>query len=238
MRRRPSGMRTRSSTSSTRFSASSRGRRWWTRRLSMICAPTVMCGVSEVSGSWKIIVILEPRSRLSARCGWPSISSPRYLTLPVARPFVASRPMVARKSWLLPEPDSPTTPRHSPSSMVKLALRTACTSPSGVWKRTSRLVTSKIGWLMSAILRVEGVAQAVADEVEAEQRDCHERSREDQHPWRGLHLVGAVLDQHTPRCQWLLDAKTEERQETLGQDGRRHGQRDVDDDGRSEEHTS
>ena len=35
---------------------------------SMICAPTVMCGVSEVSGSWKIMVIFEPRSLFS--CGW------------------------------------------------------------------------------------------------------------------------------------------------------------------------
>src|ERR1700760_1110589 len=124
----------------------------------------------------------------------PNNSWPRYFTLPVARPLPERSPMVARKSWLLPEPDSPTTPRHSPSPMVKLALRTACTSPSGVEKRTSRLLTSKIGWVISAIRGGEGIAQAVADEVEAEQRDRHEGRREDQHPRRGFHLLGAVLD--------------------------------------------
>ena len=33
----------------------------------MICAPIVRCGVSEVSGSWKIMVIREPRMRLISR---------------------------------------------------------------------------------------------------------------------------------------------------------------------------
>src|SRR5579862_1291685 len=231
MRRRPSGMRTRSSTSSTRFSASSRGRRWWTRRLSMICAPTVMCGVSEVSGSWKIIVILEPRSRLSARCGWPSISSPRYLTLPVARPFVASSPMVARKSWLLPEPDSPTTPRHSASPTVRFSDLTACTSPSGVAKWTSRSLISKIGAAISAILGIEGIAQPIADEVEAEQGHRHERAGEDQHPGITLHLLFAVGDEHAPGGQRLLDAEPQERQEAFGQDHGGDGERDVDDHG-------
>src|SRR3569832_626599 len=157
-----------------------------------------MCGVRLVSGSWKIIVIFEPRSLFSFAGFFVCFFWSRYFTLPVAVPLPASNLMVVWKSWLLPEPDSPTTPRHSPSSMVKFALRTACTAPSGVEKRTSRLLTSKIGALISAIHRVEGVAQAIADKIEAEQGDRHEGGREDQHPGRGFHLVRAILDQHAP----------------------------------------
>src|SRR5262249_40971760 len=160
------------------------------------CAPTVMWGVSEVRGSWKIIVIFDPLKRLSSCCVRPSNSSPRYFTLPVARPFAASSPMAARKSWLLPEPDSPTTPRHSASPTVRFSDLTACTSPSGVAKWTSRSLISKIGAVMSAVLGIEGVAQPVADEVEAEQGRRHERAGEDQHPGIAFHLLLAVRDEH------------------------------------------
>src|ERR1700722_14628046 len=75
----------------------------------------------------------------------PRISSPRYLTLPLTLPLAARRPKAARKSWLLPEPDSPTTPRHSLSRMARLAFFTASTVPSAVSKRTFRLVISSSG---------------------------------------------------------------------------------------------
>ncbi len=64
--------------------ASSRGILRCSVSASVIWAPTVMCGVSEVSGSWKIMVIFEPRKRIqpfrrraqnflaaiAARCRW------------------------------------------------------------------------------------------------------------------------------------------------------------------------
>src|ERR1700749_3484184 len=181
------------------------------RMPSMSCSPTVICGVSDVSGSWKIIVILEPRSLFNAFCGAPRISSPRYLTLPVAWPFCASSPVAPRNSWLLPEPDSPTTPRHSPAPTVRSSLRTACTSPSGVVKRTSKSLISSIVSAISAILGIEGVAQPIADEIEAEKRYRHERRREYQRPRRGLDLILAVGDQDTPRRQRFLNAQAEER---------------------------
>ena len=43
--------------------------------------------------------------------------------------------MIERNSWVLPEPDSPTTPRLSPGATAKLTSLTAATSPSGVAKR-------------------------------------------------------------------------------------------------------
>src|SRR5919106_1905089 len=65
----------------------------------------------------------------------------------------------------------------------------------------------------SPILRVEGVTQTVADEVEAEQRDREEGRGEDQQPRRAFHLGGALGDQDAPGRQRLLDAEAEEREE-------------------------
>ena len=88
----------------------------------------------------------------------------------------ASSPMMARKTWLLPEPDSPTMPSVSPGSSAKL---------EAVARRAPRRRASRSGrcrsWtsrapISSAVLRVERVAQAVADEVEAEQRHRQERA--------------------------------------------------------------
>jgi len=57
---------------------------------------------------------------------------------------------------------------------------------------------------VSPLPRIEGVAQAVADEVEAEQGDREEGRGEDQQPRRPLHLAGALGDQHAPGGQRLL----------------------------------
>ena len=91
----------------------------------MICLPTRICGVSEVRGSWKIMVTALPRNLFNWPVGALRISVPRYFTLPLALPLPASNPKAARNSWLLPEPLSPTTPRHSLSWMVRLASFTA-----------------------------------------------------------------------------------------------------------------
>ena len=60
------------------------------RRGSAICSPIRTCGVSAVSGSWKIMVIFEPRMRLSSRGFRPSSSWPWNFAEPlgaaVARP--------------------------------------------------------------------------------------------------------------------------------------------------------
>src|SRR6478736_9372473 len=133
----------------------------------------------------------------------PSISSPRYFTLPSARPLAESRPKAARKSWLFPEPLSPTTPRHSPSWIERLASWTACTSPSAREKRTLRPVISSSAAIGSPVLGVKRVAHAVADEIEAKQRHRHEQGGKQQHPGRRFHLVGAVRDQNPPTRERL-----------------------------------
>jgi hypothetical protein len=51
--------------------------------------------------------------------------------------------MIARLVTLLPDPDSPTTPRVSPRRRVNERFETAWTTPSRVLKRTVRLRTSR-----------------------------------------------------------------------------------------------
>ncbi len=138
MRRAASGMRTRSSHCRARRRASSRERLRWTLSGSAIWAPMVMWGVRAVSGSWKIMVMREPRMRFSARGFRPSSSWPRNRAEPFVWPLRAKRPITAMKVWLLPEPLSPTIPTHSPRPTSRLTLRTASTSPSGVSKPTDR----------------------------------------------------------------------------------------------------
>ena len=80
----------------------------------------------------------EPRMLRSTFAGAPISSWPLNLTEPVASPLPARRPIAAMNIWLLPEPDSPTTPTTSPLAMSKVAPLTAWTMPSGVLKRTWR----------------------------------------------------------------------------------------------------
>src|SRR5690606_13304614 len=112
------------------------------------------------------------------------------------------------------------TPSVSPCSTDRLTLLTACTMPSLVRKLTLRSLMSSNA--MSAILRVEGVAQAVAHEEEAEKGDDEEEQRKCQLPQRAvIHRAGAFRDQRAPRGQRLLHAETEETDEAFGQDHQR-----------------
>ncbi len=144
-RRRASGMRTFSSQARAWSMASRPPMPRWRRSGSAICSPIFTCGVSAVSGSWKIIVIFEPRMRLRSPSFSPSSSWPLNFAEPSARPLAARRPITAMKVWLLPEPLSPTTPRHSPRPTLKETPRTASTTPSWVEKRTLSRSTARIG---------------------------------------------------------------------------------------------
>ena len=63
--------------------------------------------------------------------------------------------MIERKAWVLPEPDSPTTPTAAPCSISKLTSLTAATSPSGVAKRVVRPVTAR-----TALIRIPSTSAA------------------------------------------------------------------------------
>jgi hypothetical protein len=90
----------------------------WARTASAICLPTEYTGLSEVSGSWKIIAILLPRTSVYSFSVMPSSSLPRNRTDPAMRAFLGNRPMSAIELTDLPEPDSPTMPMASPERNV------------------------------------------------------------------------------------------------------------------------
>jgi hypothetical protein len=94
------------------------------------------------------MVIFEPRILFRAWGLSPKSSWPLNRMDPVARPLPASRPMAVMKVWLLPDPLSPTTPRHSPAFTDRDTPRTASTRPSSSWKLTFRSSIDRMGSAM------------------------------------------------------------------------------------------
>src|SRR5689334_1030774 len=124
-----------------------------------------------------------PRTLSSASGEAFRISCPSKVTLPVHLPLIAVRPMAAIRIWLLPEPDSPTMPKTSPRRTSKLTPSTARTQPCSSLKSTDRSRTARIGapaaaGLASAFVWIEGIAQSVGNEVEAEQGGDQESTRQ------------------------------------------------------------
>src|SRR5947209_14526370 len=105
----------------------------------------VCTGLSDVFGSWKIMAIADPRSVRSPRGCKPTSPRPRYLTDPDTVALPGRSPSTASIVTVLPEPDSPTTPRTFCGSSVRSTPRTADTGPSGVGNVTSRPVISRTG---------------------------------------------------------------------------------------------
>ena len=79
-----------------------------------------------------------------------------------------------------------------------------------------------------ALFRVERIAQAIADEVQAEQRHRHQYGRRHEQPRLVLHFLGAIRDQHAERGQRLVHAKAKEGEEAFRHDHDRDGQRHID----------
>src|SRR3990172_10410663 len=143
-------------------------------------------------GSWKIIPILLPLMFLISSPGRVSRSWPWNNTCPsilACRELMS--PITVRKVTLLPEPDSPTTPRVSPGLIENETPSTALTRPSSVGKETRRSLTSSRGSGIRghALVGVEGVAEPVAEEVHAERGEQDHQPREPQEPRCGRDLV-------------------------------------------------
>ncbi len=90
----------------------------------------VIVGLSEVSGSWKIMPISLPRmwriaSSDSVLSSWPS----SLMLPPTIEPPPGSRFMIDNAVIVLPQPDSPTMPSVSPGSTWSVTPSTACTTP-------------------------------------------------------------------------------------------------------------
>ena len=83
------------------------------------------------------MLIRSPRSRRSSSAGRPNSSRSPNRTEPVTEAFPGSKPINAIASVVLPQPDSPTKPKTSPSWTVRETSLTADTVPSSVVKPTS-----------------------------------------------------------------------------------------------------
>src|SRR5512133_3549398 len=82
---------------------------------------------------------------------------------------------------LLPEPDSPTIPSVSPGKRSYEMPSTACTTPSSVVNSTTRSRIERSGSGTDAALGgIEGVAEPVTDEVDA-QHDDHDHDPGERH---------------------------------------------------------
>ena len=79
-------------------------------------SPIVLRGFSEPYGFWKMYWICRRFSVLRARADFSSSMSPRRM-LPVQ---LWCKPAIERAVVVLPEPDSPTTARHSCGSRARL----------------------------------------------------------------------------------------------------------------------
>src|SRR6056297_570285 len=185
-------------------------------------------GFSELTGSWKIIEIFEPLTRLSSRVVMPSNSWPRNFTDPSARPFSASKPIIAIAVCVLPDPDSPTTPRVWPGSRSKLKPLTACTTPSGVSNRTVRSRTSSRATtvLLPVLERWPNPDRMVRDRLRAGP-GVYMPKHEESGYRRTLPGIRAIDDSSVTRVERVAQPVTQEveRKQRRGQEHGREQQR-------------
>src|SRR5262249_49138326 len=110
--------------------------------------PIFFTGFIAFIAPWKTIAMSFQR--------WPRAESspparmlrPSTSTSPASEAFGGSRPISARIVVVLPQPDSPTRPKRSPSSRAKLTPAAACTGrPCGRSDQTCRSRTSsRLKW--------------------------------------------------------------------------------------------
>src|SRR5690625_1240442 len=102
----------------------------------------------------------------------------------------------------LPAPDSPTMPRRSPRSRLKVTSRRARTSPWRSAKRTSSWLTSSSAMVASALVQswVHHITQPIAQQVDRQhQNHQHRAGNQRDPPGAGLDIVEACLDQDRKR---------------------------------------
>jgi hypothetical protein len=115
--------------------------------------PTRMVGFNDVIGSWNTAPMWTRRTSRRTDWGLLTMSLPRTVTSPLTRAFASSNPRTDRPSTLLPEPDSPTSPRISPGRTSRLTPRKAwmsrpplrnvtCRSSTRATRAASTAVTS------------------------------------------------------------------------------------------------
>src|SRR6201994_2665803 len=173
----------------------------WTcwRSTSSIWSPTLRIGLSAARGFWKIIEISRPRrSRISFSLAFLT-SMPEKTTEPSAILPARSRIRITAYDVTdLPEPDSPTMPSVSPLATLISTCCTALTMPRRVVNSTVRSCTSSSGCatISGPPLGIDDIAQAVAEQVEAEHRDHQRQAREQRDPPLARHHEARAFRDH------------------------------------------
>src|SRR6478735_8802155 len=168
-----------------------------------------------------------PRMRRISSGGRWSIRVPdRWISPPEMRPGGSISPITDRPVTDLPAPDSPTTPSTSPLAMSKETPSMARSVPRREANSTWRLRTERMGSVMggaySSELRVERVAQPVAEQIDRQdQRRKREAGKGHDPPFAREQIVVADADQRAERRHGLGHARAEEGQRRLGDDGER-----------------
>src|SRR5713101_8804708 len=124
-------------------------------------------------------------------------------------------------------------PSVSPRSMEMSTCSTALTLPRRVANSTVRSRTLSRGTaVVMAVnappsrspLRIDDVAQAIAEKIEAEHRDHQGRAREERDPPLAAHHVGRAFSHHdAPLGRRRTHAKADEREARGVEDGIAHG---------------
>ena len=140
--------------SSTRRRRSDAASGVWISRTSAIWSPTVMTGLSEVMGSWKIMAMRVPRRARSLAGVAFRTSSPCSSTWPaLASSSRGSSPMTDWAVTDLPEPNSPTTHTISPGPTERETSSTALMRSEPAGSPTVRPSMARTGAaVVSAIL--------------------------------------------------------------------------------------
>nr|BFE87689.1 hypothetical protein GCM10020093_102900 [Planobispora longispora] len=99
---------------------------------SAICVPTRRTGFSACWAPWKTTEADAHRTARSRPHVIASTSSPSSMISPVTRAVFGSSRSRASASVDFPDPDSPATPRASPSASSSETPRTAGTSPAAL----------------------------------------------------------------------------------------------------------
>ena len=170
------GISTMVRTSSARLRASPLETSRCSRTPSAICLPIVIVGLSEVSGSWGISATSSPRTVRICFSSRGARSRPSSRTLPpLMWPLPGNSRMIEKPAVLFPQPDSPTTPTHSPSATEKEMPSTAVTVAWRIRNSVRRSDTSST--LVTGEVYRSGARDPVAGRRGAGVRAGHSQGR-------------------------------------------------------------
>src|SRR6202167_5612714 len=178
-------------------------------------------GLSAVIGSWKIMAMRSPRNCRIVSSPRPTSSRSSNRIDPETCAPSGVRAISASAVIVLLEPDSPTTPRLSPSPSENDVRSTTRCNPLGVPTSTASSETSSSMSAPGLQFRIERVAQSVAKQVETQNAERDRNARIERESGGVVEDVLGVGEHLAPRGLRRLRAEAEIRERRLGENGDR-----------------